>query len=167
MTTEVRWATLSEAPDLAAILCEMALHYKQPELPFAEALAKAQGWLGAESPAYPHFALAFADGVLAGLASIAIAHPGADLERLLFLKDLFVRDGARNSGAGQALVEFLARYCLAEGIGRIDLTTENWNEGALRFYGRLGAERHDQKIFLRFSGDALAALAKANPPKLA
>jgi GNAT superfamily N-acetyltransferase len=137
----------------------MAGHYKQPELPFSEALAKAQGWLEAESPAYPHFALAYVDGKLAGLASVAIAHPGADLERLLFLKDLFVGDGARNSGAGQALIAFLARYCLEQGIGRIDLTTENWNEGALRFYGRLGAERHDQKIFLRFGGDALEALA--------
>jgi GNAT superfamily N-acetyltransferase len=159
MSVEVRWATLDDAPDLAAVLCEMAVHYRQPELPFEVALVKARGWLASESPAYPHFALAYAGGEVAGLASVAIAHPGADLERLLFLKDLFVRDGTRNSGAGQALIRFLARHCLTEGIGRIDLTTENWNEGALRFYDRLGAEHHDQKIFLRFNGDALAALA--------
>ncbi|PSJ62116.1 GNAT family N-acetyltransferase [Pseudaminobacter soli (ex Li et al. 2025)] len=159
MEIEVRWATLDDAPDLAVVLCEMAVHYRQPELPFEVALAKARGWLASESPAYPHFALAHAGGEVAGLASVAIAHPGVDLERLLFLKDLFVRNGARNSGTGQALIRFLAQHCLAGGIGRIDLTTENWNEGALRFYDRLGAERHDQKIFLRFGSDALAALA--------
>jgi len=157
--TEVRWATLDDAPDLAAVLCEMAVHYRQPELPFEAALAKARSWLAGESPAYPHFALAYAGDGVAGLASVAIAHPGVDLERLVFLKDLFVRDGARNGRVGQALLRFLARHCLSEGIGRIDLTAESWNEGALRFYDRLGAERHDQKIFLRFGADALAALA--------
>jgi RimJ/RimL family protein N-acetyltransferase len=57
-------------------------------------------------------------------------------------------------------MRFLVRYCVAEGIGRIDLTTENWNEGALRFYARLGAARHDQKVFLRFSGERLRELAE-------
>ena len=118
-------------------------------------LAAAQRWLADESPAYPHFALAFADGKVAGLASVAIAHPGIDLERLMFLKDLFVREDARNAGAGRALLGFLAGHCLREGIGRIDLTTEDWNEGSLRFYDRLGAERHGQKVFLRLSGEAL------------
>jgi GNAT superfamily N-acetyltransferase len=92
------------------------------------------------------------------LASVAIAHPGIDLERLLFLKDLFVRDKVRGAGVGRALIDFLAGHCLSHGIGRIDLTTEDWNEGALRFYARLGAERHAQKIFLRLSGDALKVL---------
>ena len=159
MKAEVRWATPDDAPDLAAILCRMAAHCRQPEIPFEVALAKARGWLAGESAAYPHFALAFAEGRAVGLASVAIAHPGVDLERLLLLKDLFVCDGARDRGIGRALVGFLARHCRDEGIGRIDLTTEDWNEGALRLYAALGAERHDQKVFLRFAGAALAALA--------
>ncbi|MER9141011.1 GNAT family N-acetyltransferase [Mesorhizobium sp. M0830] len=105
-----------------------------------------------------HFALAFVDGEVSGLASVAIAHPGIDLERLLFLKDLFVRDNIRNASVGGALIGFLADHCLSHGIGRIDLTSEDWNEGALRFYARLGAERHGQKVFLRISGDALKAV---------
>jgi GNAT superfamily N-acetyltransferase len=85
------------------------------------------------------------------------SHPGIDLERLLFLKDLFVYKKVRNAGVGRALIGFLADHCLSHGIGRIDLTTEDWNEGALRFYDRLGAERHGQKVFLRLSGEALKA----------
>jgi GNAT superfamily N-acetyltransferase len=115
--------------------------------------------VASESLAYPHFALARGGGEVAGLASVAIAHPGIDLERLLFLKELYVRDGFRDGGVGLELLRFLAGFCLAEGIGRIDLTTENWNEGAVRFYERLGAERHDQKIFLRLGTDRLRALA--------
>ncbi len=155
MAVDVRWATTDDAEALATVLCEMAAHYRQAPLDHSRAAATARKWLGDESPAYPHFALAFANGAVAGLASVAIAHPGIDLERLMFLKDLFVREDARNAGAGRALLGFLAGHCLREGIGRIDLTTEDWNEGALRFYDRLGAERHGQKLFLRLSGEAL------------
>ncbi|MBA1143609.1 GNAT family N-acetyltransferase [Mesorhizobium sp. CCANP35] len=157
MTVDVRWATTDDAEALATVLCEMAAHYRQAPLDHGRATATARKWLGDESPAYPHFALAFAGGKVAGLASVAIAHPGIDLERLMFLKDLFVREEARNAGAGRALLGFLADHCLREGIGRIDLTTEDWNEGALRFYDRLGAERHGQKVFLRLSGEVLKA----------
>ncbi|TIQ28874.1 MAG: GNAT family N-acetyltransferase [Mesorhizobium sp.] len=161
MAVDVRWATTEDAEALATVLCEMAAHYRQSPLDHGRATAAARRWLGDESPAYPHFALAFAGREVAGFASVAIAHPGIDLERLMFLKDLFVRDSARNKGVGQALVSFLAGHCLDKGIGRIDLTTEDWNEGALRFYARLGAERHGQKIFLRLSKPALARIARA------
>lgn len=160
LVLEVRWATVDDAEALATMLCAMAVYYRQAPLDHGRAAATARQWLGDESPAYPHFALAFAGGEVAGLASTAIAHPGIDLERLMFLKDLFVLDSARNKGVGRALVGFLAGYCCDKGIGRIDLTTEDWNEGALRFYDRLGAERHGQKISLRLSGEALRAAAK-------
>ena len=160
MAVDVRWATTEDAAALAAMLCQMAVHYRQPPLAADRALAAVQKWLAEESPAYPHFALAFVEGEVSGLASVAIAHPGIDLERLLFLKDLFVNGKARNAGIGRALIGFLADHCRRHGIGRIDLTTEDWNEGALRFYARLGAERHGQKIVLRLSGESLALAAK-------
>ncbi|TPI13620.1 GNAT family N-acetyltransferase [Mesorhizobium sp. B4-1-3] len=159
MTVDIRWARVDDAEALATLLCAMAAHYRQAPLDHSRAAATTRQWLGDESPAYPHFALAFVGGEVAGLASVAIAHPGIDLERLMFLKDLFVRDSARDKGIGRALVGFLAAYCLMKGIGRIDLTTEDWNEGALRFYDRLGAERHSQKVFLRLTGPALRAIA--------
>ena len=163
MSTEIRWAGLADADDLALILCEMAMHYRQAPLAEEVAIAAARTWLAGESPSYPHFALAYRDGVVAGLASVAIAHPGVDLQRLLFLKDLLVRAQFRSAGLGIGLLRFLAGYCIAQGIGRIDLTTEDWNEDALRFYDRLGAERHGQKIFLRFTSERLAQLAESAP----
>ena len=160
VAVDVRWATTDDAEALATMLCEMAAHYRQAPLDHGRATVTARQWLSEESPAYPHFALAFADGAVAGLASVAIAHPGIDLERLMFLKDLFVRESARDRGAGRALIGFLAGHCVSKGIGRIDFTTEDWNEGALRFYDRLGAERHGQKVFLRLTGPALKTVAK-------
>jgi GNAT superfamily N-acetyltransferase len=160
MAVDVRWATTDAAEALAFVLCEMAAYYRQAPLDHGRAAATARQWLEDESPAYPHFALAFADGAVAGLASVAIAHPGVDLERLMFLKDLFVRESARDRGVGRALIRFLAGHCVGKGIGRIDFTTEDWNEGALRFYDRLGAERHGQKVFLRLPKAALKTVAR-------
>ncbi|WP_296738448.1 GNAT family N-acetyltransferase [Mesorhizobium sp.] len=160
MAVDVRWATTDDAGALAIVLCEMAAHYRQAPLDHGHATATVLQWLRDESPAYPHFALAFASGEVAGLASVAIAHPGVDLRRLMFLKDLFVLDCARNQGVGRALIGFLASQCFDKGIGRIDFTTEDWNEGALRFYASLGAERHGQKVFLRLSGDALKTVVR-------
>lgn len=161
MSLAVRWACPADAGELALVLCEMAAHYRQTPPTHATALAAALEWLGDESPAYPHFALAWKDDEIAGLASVAIAHPGIDLKRLMFLKDLYVRDGHRNAGCGLALLRFLATQCLERGIGRIDLTTDGGNEGAIRFYERLGAKRHGQKIFLRLDGERLVEIASS------
>ena len=62
MTVDVRWATTADAAALALMLCEMAVHYRQPPLDHDRALSAARKWLGEESPAYPHFALAFVEG---------------------------------------------------------------------------------------------------------
>ncbi len=160
MSLAVRWARESDAADLALLLDEMQEHYRQPPLAEGAALAAATRWLAAEGPESRHFALAFdADGSVAGMASVAIAHPGDELSRLLFLKDLFVAPEMRGRGVGRTLMAFLARFCRDEGIGRIDLTTEKWNDRALGLYQALGAERQDQKVFLRFDREALAKLA--------
>ena len=160
MAAGVRWATTEDAAALAAMLRRMAAYYRQPELDAGKALSAARLWLEDESPAYPHFALAFVEGEVRGLASVAIAHPGIDLRRLMVLKDLFVTPEARGRGVGRALLAFLARHCLQHDIGRIDLTADTANDGAQRLYARLGATRMNEKVSLRFDGDALAALAK-------
>jgi len=155
---EVRWATEEDAPQLAAILMVMADHYRQEPIEPARALASARQWLQSGREEEPHFAMAFAGNAAVGLASVSIAYPGGNLARLLLLKDLFVTAGARGQGVGRALVVFLARYCRDNGIGRIDLSTPDWNTGAIAFYEGLGAVRRSEPVFLRFTADVLSKL---------
>lgn len=72
-----------------------------------------------------------------------------------------MRDGVRSDGVGLSLLRFLAGFCAEQDIGRIDFTTEEWNEGAIQFYQGLGAVRHAQKLFLRLDADSLAKLRGA------
>jgi ribosomal protein S18 acetylase RimI-like enzyme len=73
-----------------------------------------------------------------GLACVGVLRPGRDLKGLVFVKDVFVRDEARGRGIGTRLMRFLARFAIAQGLGRIDLTTPVGNAGAQRLYAALG-----------------------------
>ena len=55
-----------------------------------------------------------------------------------WLEDLFVRDDARRSGLGAALVEAAAELARGRGCKRIELDVDAENEKALRLYERCG-----------------------------
>lgn len=77
----------------------------------------------------------------------------------IYLEDLFVRPAHRGRGIGKALLQSLARRCADEGLPRLEWSVLDWNEPALGFYRRLGAEAKDGWTVHRLSGAALAALA--------
>lgn len=160
MTAIVRLAGPADAADLAALVREQDLHYRD-EAPGEDATLTAVGkWLAAGG-ALGHFAVAFVGGKPAGFSAFAIVHPGHHLSGLLFMKDLFVSEAFRGDGVGGAIVRFLCRFCVENGIGRIDFPTDLANESAQAFYDRLGARRFDGAGYHRIDGETLARLAAA------
>jgi len=89
--------------------------------------------------------------------STFLARPG------LYLEDLFVEAEARGQGIGQALLEHLARLAASRGCGRFEWSVLDWNEGAIRFYQRMGATVMPDWRICRIAGPALAAFA--DPPR--
>jgi GNAT superfamily N-acetyltransferase len=83
--------------------------------------------------------------------STFLAKPG------LYLEDLFVEPEQRGSGIGQALLEHLARLAATRGYGRFEWSVLDWNEGAIRFYQRLGATVMPDWRICRIAGPALDA----------
>jgi len=77
----------------------------------------------------------------------------------IYLEDLFVRPPHRGSGVGRALLEHLARVAVERGCGRLEWAVLDWNEPAIGFYQRLGAQANDEWTVYRLAGDALARLA--------
>jgi GNAT superfamily N-acetyltransferase len=104
-------------------------------------------------------ALAEIEGKAVGLATFAILYPAPGPSGQLFMKDLFTLAAARDRGVGHALMAYLARLALERGCGRFDWTAETDNAEALAFYDRLGARRVQEKVYFRFDGEALKALA--------
>ena len=77
----------------------------------------------------------------------------------LYLEDLFVEPDERGRGIGQALLEHLARLAATRGCGRFEWSVLDWNEGAIRFYERMGATVMPDWRICRVAGPALAAFA--------
>jgi GNAT superfamily N-acetyltransferase len=72
----------------------------------------------------------------------------------IYLEDLFVRPGARGSGAGRALLATLAALCLERGYRRLDWWVLHWNP-ARDFYANIGATAMDEWIPYRLEGESL------------
>lgn len=108
---------------------------------------------------YAEVLLAYFDDQPAGFAlffhsySTFLGKPG------IYLEDLFVKPAFRNQGIGAALMHYLADLAIERGCGRFEWTVLTWNEAAMRFYTRLGAEPLDHLRGFRLSGEALKKLA--------
>jgi GNAT superfamily N-acetyltransferase len=77
----------------------------------------------------------------------------------IWLEDLFVRPSHRKSGAGRALLAAVAARARERGAERLEWSALHWNELALGFYRRLGAQRMDEWVTHRLVGEALRSLA--------
>jgi hypothetical protein len=80
----------------------------------------------------------------------------------LYLEDLYVRPEFRGRGHGRALLRHLATLALERGCGRFEWTVLDWNESAIEFYRRQGAEVLPQWRICRVTGEALAQMASSS-----
>ena len=85
--------------------------------------------------------------------STFLARPG------IYLEDLFVRPAARGRGIGTALLAYLARLARERHCGRLEWSVLDWNQSAIEFYCKLGAQPLSEWTTFRLSGKALDDLA--------
>ena len=109
---------------------------------------------------YAEVILAKADGEAVGFAlffhnySTFLGRPG------VYLEDLFVLPEWRGQGVGRELLVTLARLALERGCGRLEWSVLGWNEPAIGFYQRMGAQVMDEWRICRLTGEALARAAQ-------
>jgi ribosomal protein S18 acetylase RimI-like enzyme len=77
----------------------------------------------------------------------------------MYLEDIFVEPKWRRRGLGEALLARLARIAVERGYGRIEWSVLDWNELAIAFYQKLGAQSMDEWTMFRLTGPAIARLA--------
>ncbi|WP_026869327.1 GNAT family N-acetyltransferase [Inquilinus limosus] len=156
----VRLATEADRAAVIDLFQDLDRHYANGRVPDPDAVTAERVGRYVYGEHSTEIALAEIDGRAVGLASFGMLFPGQALTGHLQLKDLYVRDGARGQGGGEALLRFLARLARERGCTRLDWTTETWNEGAQRLYDRIGAARLPQKIYYRLEGGALDRVAR-------
>ncbi len=104
------------------------------------------------------------DGRPAGFVSLCGLFPAFDFTWGLLLKDLFVAEAARGTGAAHALMTASAGFAARHGYTRIDWTTDGRNDRAKAFYRKMGVPIAD-KPFYRIDGATLAAAARGAWPE--
>ena len=76
----------------------------------------------------------------------------------LYLEDLYVKPKMRGKGFGKALFLKVAQIAQKRNCGRLEWSVLNWNEPAIGFYKKLGAQAMDEWTVYRLSRESLAKL---------
>jgi GNAT superfamily N-acetyltransferase len=108
---------------------------------------------------YAECLLAEVDGGAAGFAlyfhnfSTFVGKPG------LYLEDIYVAPVFRRRGMGLALFRELAKIAIVRDCGRIEWSVLDWNERAIAFYAKIGAEPMSDWTVQRLTRAGIEALA--------
>ncbi|MFG2502385.1 HAD-IA family hydrolase [Streptomyces sp. NPDC048441] len=144
----VRYARPADLPRIAELADEHAAYEKSP--PLTPGLAgRLDGLLfGTPEPRLRCLVAELPGGEIVGYATCAPEVSTWDGAEYLHMDCLFLRDGHRGLGLGPLLTDAVAAEARALGLTEVQWQTPAWNEGAIRFYNRLGA---DAKEKLRYT----------------
>ncbi len=157
MTIDMRPAEPGDEHEILRLIRALAAYEREPDAVHATAEGLAAALF--KDGGHVHAHLAARDGRVIGLALWFLNYSTWTGKPGLYLEDLFVEPEARGGGIGAALLATLAREAIARGCARMEWAVLDWNESAMDFYRRIGAEPAIGWQPWRLSGDALAALA--------
>lgn len=70
-------------------------------------------------------------------------------ERGIYIDVLYVEEAYRKSGVGRQMMSYMAQLAMENGYKRLEWACLDWNEPALDFYEKLGADTMDSIILHR------------------
>ena len=79
----------------------------------------------------------------------------------LYLDDLYVDPNMRGKGFGKAFLKRLAQIAVEKNCGRMEWVVLDWNESAIDFYKKLGAETLDAWTTYRLNEKEIETLASS------
>ena len=157
---QIRPATEADLPIILRLIRDLAEYERAPEAVVATEAGLREVLFGAKRSAEVLLALEGSEPV--GFAvyffnfSTWLGRPG------LYLEDLFVKPEKRGKGYGRALLESLAQIAHERGCGRMEWAVLDWNEPAIQFYRKLGAQPMDEWTVFRLTGEGITKLAGRN-----
>jgi GNAT superfamily N-acetyltransferase len=153
----VRPATPDDAGQIYGFIVELAVYEREPDAVTGTTEMLAHALFGPRPSA--EALIAEADGEAVGFAVFHGTFSTWECEPGIWLEDLFVPERHRRLGAGHALLSHLAALAIERGCPRVEWHALDWNELALGFYERLGAERLPEWELHRLHGAALERVA--------
>jgi len=134
MSVAIRCTSGLDAPMLAELVAEHADYERSSARPDAYALAAALDAVPARLLAW----IAGEGGYPVGYAAVTEDFSTWRAQAFLYLDCLFVRATHRGRGVGADLFRHALSHARDSGVATLEWQTPSWNEGAIRFYERLG-----------------------------
>ncbi len=156
MTLTIRSATSADLPLICELIRDLAAYERLADAVRFDPAVLETKLFGARP--YAEVVIGELDGAAQGFAlffhnfSTFEGRPG------IYLEDLFVREPARGSGLGQALLAHLAALAVARDCARLEWSVLDWNAPAIGFYQKLGARAMEDWTIMRLDGEALSGL---------
>jgi GNAT superfamily N-acetyltransferase len=154
---QIRTTTEADVSIILSLIRELAEYERAPDAVVATEAGLREVLFGSRRPA--EVLLALENGEAVGFAvyfynfSTWLGRPG------LYLEDLFVRPTMRGKGYGRALLGRLAQIAKERGCGRMEWAVLDWNDPAIQFYRKLGAEPMNEWTVFRLTAEGIARLA--------
>ncbi len=156
--TRVSRATAHDVPLILQFIRELAEYERAPD----EAVATVEGLTDALFGPQPQAEVLLAnfDAEPAGFALFFYNFSTWTGKRGIYLEDIFVRPRFRRHGIGAALFREIAALAVERDCPRLEWAVLNWNEMAINFYKKIGADAKDDWTTFRLSGEKLRSLAR-------
>jgi GNAT superfamily N-acetyltransferase len=144
----------ADLPRVLALIQELAVYERAPEAVTNTLDMMRHDGFG-PAPIFGFFVLESGDELL-GLALYYTAY-STWKGRMLYLEDLVVTEAARRGGYGRVLFDAVVAEARRTGAQRLKWQVLDWNEPAIKFYKKLGAELDPEWLNGNLSAEQLAA----------
>lgn len=132
----IRKGTIDDLPQVYNLIKELAEYERAPQEVTTTLLEMERDGFG-ENAIYKFFVAENEEGVV-GIALYYTAY-STWKGRMLFLEDLVVTERLRRTGIGKKLFNAVAREAKETGAKRFKWQVLEWNEPAIAFYKKIGA----------------------------
>jgi GNAT superfamily N-acetyltransferase len=144
-----------EDGDAFLTLIDALADYEQLDRPDADARTRLLNDAFERTPARFTAYLLEEDNRAVGYAIVFDTYSSFLAKPTLYIEDLFLLPEARGKGGGKAMFQHLAAEAVRRDCGRMEWVCLDWNELAIGFYERHGAEHLSGWRYYRLTGEQL------------
>ncbi|HOR10432.1 MAG TPA: GNAT family N-acetyltransferase [Bacteroidales bacterium] len=156
MKVNIRRAGEEDFPAILALINELAEYERAPE-----AVTNTVEQMGRERDYFRCFVAESADHGIVGMALYFFAY-FTWVGKSLYLEDIIISKQFRKRGIGEALMKRVMREAWEENCKRVRWQVLDWNEPAISFYRKSGAEINNEWLNCTFDEKGIALFNELN-----
>jgi GNAT superfamily N-acetyltransferase len=157
MELSIRQASKTDLSHIIGLMCEFAAFENLSQFLEITAEKLNEAIFGANS--FVDVLVAFNGGKRIGYAIFFPYFSSFRGQKSVYLEDIYITEKYRKFGIGEKMLREIARIGKEFGAVRMDFQVLDWNESAISFYKKHGAEFHESERHFLFSGTAFEKLA--------